>query len=104
MKVEQLFQEFGNRRSSTFQSNGINDSEKCSPTTSQGQSSDSLNTVKSSSSSKTSRVVPLTPEQALKQYKHHLTAYEKLEIVNYPEIYFVGPNAKKKTWCGRWSQ
>ncbi|XP_019484662.1 PREDICTED: dual specificity tyrosine-phosphorylation-regulated kinase 3 isoform X2 [Hipposideros armiger] len=96
MKVEQLFQEFGNKKSDTFQSDGINDSEKCSPTVSQGKSSDSLNTVKSNSSPKASKVVPLTPEQALKQYKHHLTAYEKLEIINYPEIYFVGPNAKKR--------
>lgn len=96
MKVEQLFQEFGNRRSDAFQSDGINDSEKCSPTISQGKSSASLDTVKSSSSPKSSKVVPLTPEQALKQYKHHLTAYEKLEIINYPEIYFVGPNAKKR--------
>uniref|UniRef100_A0A8C0ADB4 dual-specificity kinase n=1 Tax=Bos mutus grunniens TaxID=30521 RepID=A0A8C0ADB4_BOSMU len=96
MKVEQLFQDFSNRRADNLQSDGVNDSEKCSPTASQGKSSDSLNTVKSSSSSKASKAVPLTPEQALKQYKHHLTAYEKLEIVNYPEIYFVGPNAKKR--------
>ncbi|XP_008152397.1 dual specificity tyrosine-phosphorylation-regulated kinase 3 isoform X1 [Eptesicus fuscus] len=95
MKVEELFQEFGNRRADTFQSDGIHDSEKCSPV-SQGKSSDSLNTVKSGSSPKASRVVPLTPEQALKQYKHLLTGYEKLEILNYPEIYFVGPNAKKR--------
>lgn len=96
VKVEQLFQEFGNRKSNTVQSDGISDSEKCSPTVSQGKSSDCLNTVKSNSSSKAPKVVPLTPEQALKQYKHHLTAYEKLEIINYPEIYFVGPNAKKR--------
>lgn len=52
--------------------------------------------MKSSSSSKASKVVPLTPEQALKQYKHHLTAYEKLEIVNYPENLLCGLNAKKR--------
>ncbi|XP_012872801.1 PREDICTED: dual specificity tyrosine-phosphorylation-regulated kinase 3 isoform X1 [Dipodomys ordii] len=97
MKVEQLFQEFGNRRSGTFLSEGAGDSEKCSPPTSQRKSVESFHTVKSSSSSKTLKVtVPLTPEQALKQYKHHLTAYEKVEIINYPEIYFVGPNAKKR--------
>ncbi|XP_057626098.1 dual specificity tyrosine-phosphorylation-regulated kinase 3 [Chionomys nivalis] len=95
MKVEQLFQEFGNRRSNTLQSDGGSNCEKSSPV-SQGKSSESLNTVKSSSSSKPLKVLPLTPEQALKQYKHHLTAYEKLEIISYPEIYFVGPNAKKR--------
>ncbi|XP_049623398.1 dual specificity tyrosine-phosphorylation-regulated kinase 3-like [Suncus etruscus] len=92
VKIEQLFQEFENTRADTLQSEGINDSEKCSPT----KSSDSLNTVKSSSSSEASKVVPLTPEKTLKQYKHLLTAYEKLEIFNYPEIYFVGPCAKKR--------
>ncbi|XP_048213609.1 dual specificity tyrosine-phosphorylation-regulated kinase 3 [Perognathus longimembris pacificus] len=97
MKVEQLFQEFGNRRSGTLLSEGAGDSERCFPPSSQGKSSESFHTVKSSSSSKTLKVVvPLTPEQALKQYKHHLTAYEKVEITNYPEIYFVGPNAKKR--------
>ncbi|XP_027790614.1 dual specificity tyrosine-phosphorylation-regulated kinase 3 isoform X1 [Marmota flaviventris] len=96
IKVEQLFQEFGSSKSGTLQSDGITNSEKCSPIVSQGKSSDSLNIIKSNSSSKAPKVVPLTPEQALKQYKHHLTAYEKLEIINYPEIYFVGPNAKKR--------
>ncbi|KAM4861271.1 dual specificity tyrosine-phosphorylation-regulated kinase 3 [Thomomys bottae] len=97
MKVEQLFQDFGNRRSGTLQSEGTGDSDKCLPLTSQGKSSESFHTVKPNSSSKTLKVsVPLTPEQALKQYRHHLTAYEKAEIINYPEIYFVGPNAKKR--------
>ncbi|XP_031237502.1 dual specificity tyrosine-phosphorylation-regulated kinase 3 isoform X1 [Mastomys coucha] len=95
MKVEQLFQEFGNRRSNTLQSNGTNNSEK-SPPASQGKSSESLSTTKCNLSSRPAKVLPLTPEQALKQYKHHLTAYEKMEIVSYPEIYFVGPNAKKR--------
>lgn len=95
MKVEQLFQEFGSRRTSTLHSDGVSNSEKSSPA-SQGKSSDSLGTVKCSLSSRPSKVLPLTPEQALKQYKHHLTAYEKLEIISYPEIYFVGPNAKKR--------
>ncbi|KFO19638.1 Dual specificity tyrosine-phosphorylation-regulated kinase 3 [Fukomys damarensis] len=97
MKVEQLFQEFGSRRSDTLQSDGSKDSEECSHTTSQ-RSSDGggVHTGKCDGSTRAPKVVPLTPEQALKQYKHHLTAYEKLEIVNYPEIYFVGPNAKKR--------
>lgn len=96
MKVEQLFQEFGNRRSEALQSDGVSSSEKGSPAVSQGRSPEGLPAVKSSSSSKAPRAVPLTPEQALKQYKYHLTAYEKLEITSYPEIYFVGPNAKKR--------
>ncbi|EHB11034.1 Dual specificity tyrosine-phosphorylation-regulated kinase 3 [Heterocephalus glaber] len=96
MKVEQLFQEFGHRRSNTLQSDSTRDSEECSPTVLQRRSSESLNMGKCGGFSRAPKVVPLTPEQVLKQYKHHLTAYEKLEIVNYPEIYFVGPNAKKR--------
>ncbi|CAH8831240.1 unnamed protein product [Trichobilharzia szidati] len=38
----------------------------------------------------------LTPEMALKLYVHKLSAYEHHEIFNYPNIYFVGHNAKKR--------
>ncbi|XP_018614037.1 dual specificity tyrosine-phosphorylation-regulated kinase 3 [Scleropages formosus] len=38
----------------------------------------------------------MTPEQALKLHRQHLTTLEQQEIHNYPEIYFVGPNAKKR--------
>ncbi|XP_028924895.1 dual specificity tyrosine-phosphorylation-regulated kinase 3 isoform X1 [Ornithorhynchus anatinus] len=95
IKVEQLFQELGNRRTNSLQCPEAV-SEKCPPPVAQGKSSDSLNTVKPGGSSRAPKAVPLSPEQALKQYKHQLTAYEKLEIVNYPEVYFVGPNAKKR--------
>ena len=39
---------------------------------------------------------PLTPEQALRQYRSQLTPLEHTEIQSYPEIYFLGPNAKKR--------
>ncbi|KAG7264221.1 hypothetical protein CRUP_014122 [Coryphaenoides rupestris] len=39
---------------------------------------------------------PLTSEQALRQYRNQLTALEQTEIHAYPEIYFLGPNAKKR--------
>ncbi|KAL1007844.1 hypothetical protein UPYG_G00092350 [Umbra pygmaea] len=39
---------------------------------------------------------PLTPEQALRQYRAHLTTLEQTEITSYPEVYFLGPNAKKR--------
>lgn len=39
---------------------------------------------------------PLTPEQALRQYRSQLTALEQTEIHSYPDIYFLGPNAKKR--------
>uniref|UniRef100_UPI00397EE1BF hypothetical protein n=1 Tax=Salmonella sp. s51228 TaxID=3159652 RepID=UPI00397EE1BF len=37
----------------------------------------------------------LTPEQVFKLYHSKLTEFEHQEIFNYPQIYFVGQNAKK---------
>lgn len=37
-----------------------------------------------------------TPEQVMKLYINKLTPYEHHEIFNYPEIYFIGANAKKR--------
>lgn len=42
------------------------------------------------------RGLALNPESAMKQYMHKLSSFEHHEIFNYPQIYFVGPNAKKK--------
>lgn len=39
---------------------------------------------------------PVPPEQALKQHRQQLTGLEQQEILGYSEIYFVGPNAKKR--------
>uniref|UniRef100_A0AAQ4RLA5 dual-specificity kinase n=1 Tax=Gasterosteus aculeatus aculeatus TaxID=481459 RepID=A0AAQ4RLA5_GASAC len=39
---------------------------------------------------------PLTPDQALRLYRSQLTTLEQAEIHSYPEIFFVGPNAKKR--------
>lgn len=37
-----------------------------------------------------------TPEQVLKLYSTKLTPYEQQEIYSYPQIYFIGANAKKR--------
>ena len=39
---------------------------------------------------------PLTPDQALRLYLSQLTTLEQTEIHSYPDVYFVGPNAKKR--------
>ncbi|XP_061544443.1 dual specificity tyrosine-phosphorylation-regulated kinase 3 [Phycodurus eques] len=39
---------------------------------------------------------PLTPELAVRLYRTQLTSLEQSEIHSYPDIYFVGPNAKKR--------
>uniref|UniRef100_A0A3Q2TSA6 dual-specificity kinase n=1 Tax=Fundulus heteroclitus TaxID=8078 RepID=A0A3Q2TSA6_FUNHE len=38
----------------------------------------------------------LSPEQALRLYRSQLTALEHTEIHSYPDVYFVGPNARKR--------
>ncbi|XP_005804338.1 dual specificity tyrosine-phosphorylation-regulated kinase 2 [Xiphophorus maculatus] len=38
----------------------------------------------------------LNPEQALRLYRSQLTTLEHTEIQTYPDIYFVGPNARKR--------
>ena len=51
-----------------------------------------------SSASKNSakRALAQSPETAMKQYMHKLSSFEHHEIFNYPQIFFVGPNAKKR--------
>jgi hypothetical protein len=38
---------------------------------------------------------PMTPNSALKAYAPYLSLYERTEILEYPNVYFVGPNAAK---------
>jgi len=38
----------------------------------------------------------MSAEQVLKMYTHKLTQFERTEIPNYNNIYFIGPNAKKR--------
>ncbi|XP_038054093.1 dual specificity tyrosine-phosphorylation-regulated kinase 2-like [Patiria miniata] len=54
------------------------------------------NSSDSKSNSAKHRSLPMTPEEAMKLYMHKLTSYEHHEIFNTPQIYFVGPNAKKR--------
>lgn len=39
--------------------------------------------------------LPMTPQAALKEYGHKLTPFEQKEILEYPEIWFLGLEAKK---------
>ncbi|KAM4699876.1 dual specificity tyrosine-phosphorylation-regulated kinase 3 [Discoglossus pictus] len=93
VKVQQLFEDSGNRRIGV----GIPGTDSTFPTLTKEKSCDSSSTSKSSdSSAKSSKATYLTPEQAIKQYKHQLSAYELQEIGSSTEIFFVGPNAKKR--------
>ncbi|XP_036387154.1 dual specificity tyrosine-phosphorylation-regulated kinase 3 [Megalops cyprinoides] len=99
MRSKYLYEDSLNRKSnSTAQHNGSSHAPvKTTPSLCKERSVDSTSSVKSSDSNgKPSKQVPMTPEQALKQHRHHLTALEQQEIHSYPEIYFLGPNAKKR--------
>ncbi|XP_076175650.1 dual specificity tyrosine-phosphorylation-regulated kinase 2 isoform X2 [Ptiloglossa arizonensis] len=42
------------------------------------------------------KTITVTPELVMKVYVDKLTPYEHREIYNYPQIYFIGANAKKR--------
>ncbi|KAI1892448.1 hypothetical protein AGOR_G00133470 [Albula goreensis] len=84
---------------SSTSSSGSQGPAKTLPSLSKERSVDSSSSAKSADSSaagKSGKPLPLTPEQALKLYRQHLTSVEQQEILAYPEVYFVGPNAKKR--------
>ena len=43
---------------------------------------------------------PISPKDAIKKFPQLLSPYEKVEILKYPEIYFVGKSGKKETRLG----
>ncbi|XP_017596644.1 PREDICTED: LOW QUALITY PROTEIN: dual specificity tyrosine-phosphorylation-regulated kinase 3 [Corvus brachyrhynchos] len=95
VKVEQLFEDSGNRRSSTLQSAGLTP-ERALPSLTKEKTLETLGPRGNGNSLKAHKAVSQAPEQAVKQFKHQLSAYEQQEIFNFSEIYFVGPSAKKR--------
>jgi hypothetical protein len=59
---------------------------------------DSMLSMQSSSQQRRTNV--LDPDAAMKTYMSKLTAYERHEIFSYPQIYFVGQNARKRQGVG----
>ncbi|XP_077121335.1 dual specificity tyrosine-phosphorylation-regulated kinase 2 isoform X2 [Ranitomeya variabilis] len=104
IQVQQLFEDNSNKRTVlTTQPNGLTAVSKTGlPVVSDRQLESTHRRQGSSSSLKSSdgttkvKSSSLTPEQAMKQYMQKLTAFEHHEIFNYPEIHFLGPNAKKR--------
>ncbi|XP_053572853.1 dual specificity tyrosine-phosphorylation-regulated kinase 2 isoform X2 [Bombina bombina] len=104
IQVQQLYEENSNKRTVlTTQPNGltavgksglpaVSDRQLEGTNRRQGSSS----SLKSADGSTKVKIPSLTPEQAMKQYMQKLTAFEHHEIFNYPEIFFLGPNAKKR--------
>lgn len=46
--------------------------------------------------STSAKKLSMTPETAMKNYMNKLSSFEHHEVFNYPQVYFVGPNAKKR--------
>jgi len=59
---------------------------------------DSMLSLQSSSQQRRTNV--LDPDAAMKTYMSKLTAYERHEIFSYPQIHFVGQNARKRQGVG----
>ncbi len=45
----------------------------------------------------------ITPAQALRRYSEYLTSFEQSEILDYPQVYFVGRSGAPKVSRKRWS-
>ncbi|XP_021572528.1 dual specificity tyrosine-phosphorylation-regulated kinase 2 [Carlito syrichta] len=103
VQVQQLFEDSSNKRTVlTAQPNGLAASRPGLPGVAERQLDGTHRRQGSSASLKSTeglgkaKAVPMTPEQALKQHMQKLTAFEHHEIFSYPEVYFVGPSAKKR--------
>jgi dual specificity tyrosine-phosphorylation-regulated kinase 2/3/4 len=68
---------------------------KPTPAFTNGVSSSATASSSSSSTQSSSALGPLTPAQAQLKYRKVLTSFEQTEIENYPQVYFVGPTARK---------
>ena len=95
VKVQQLFEDKHHHEHSDKKiQNGVDDKQGGSHLPMVRPASSAGSTGSKTESGK--RVMAISPESAMKQYMHKLSSYEHHEIFNYPQIYFVGPNAKKK--------
>lgn len=52
--------------------------------------------VQNKNGSSKPKTMVATPDQVMKLYMNKLTPYEQHEIFSYPQIYFIGANAKKR--------
>ncbi len=100
VKVKYVYEDTYNRKvNGVSQHNGTSQvPAKPQPTISKERSVDSNSSVKSPESS--TKVIkagqPNDPRTSSQAYRQQLTSLEQQEIHNHPEIYFLGPNAKKR--------
>ena len=98
VKVQQLFEENkpGDRSGHHVQNNRDRDQNGRQQPSSGGPAPRPSSSAGSQNKNSGKRSSSLTPESAMKQFMHKLSSFEHHEIFNYPQIYFVGPNAKKR--------
>ncbi|KAK7896790.1 hypothetical protein WMY93_022115 [Mugilogobius chulae] len=100
----QLYEENSNKRPVlTSQPNGLAPLGSTRPglPSSERQSSEPLHHRLGSATSNKGdsklKPVSMTPDQAMKQFMSKMSSFEHHEIFSYPEVFFVGPNAKKRS-------
>ncbi|XP_054877971.1 dual specificity tyrosine-phosphorylation-regulated kinase 2 isoform X1 [Poeciliopsis prolifica] len=105
--ITQLFEENSNRRSVlSTHPNGLTPL-SCSrtsvvPPDRQGSATDSIHhgrhssTITNKQGDAKPKPCPMSPDLAMKQYMSKLSSFEHHEVFSYPEVYFIGQNAKKR--------
>ncbi|XP_050414335.1 dual specificity tyrosine-phosphorylation-regulated kinase 2 [Patella vulgata] len=100
VKVQQLFEDHKHHDKREVIQNGDQDQQRTNSNqainTTGVRPSSSNGSLASKSGSAARRSNTMSPEVAMKQYMHKLSSFEHHEIFNYPQIYFVGQNAKKR--------
>ena len=97
VQVQQLFEEETNQQNKNKIANemhGLPAVHRPASVSGNGSPASGRRPSTNGSGSLKARGLPISPETAMKQFMHKLTSFEHHEIFNYPEIWFVGPNAK----------
>jgi dual specificity tyrosine-phosphorylation-regulated kinase 2/3/4 len=91
------FNQTNNHKNSQVNLNANNTNQNTSSLSNQVSSQQNNQTASQQINSTTMRrtVNPISPESAMRSSMQKLSSFEHHEIFNYPEIYFIGPNAKK---------
>lgn len=94
VKVQQLYEDHKHHSHSKHHAQHTGDSSKESNVV--ARPSSSAGSVGSKGGSAARRNTAWSPESAMKQFMHKLTSFEHHEIFNFPSVFFVGQNAKKR--------
>lgn len=96
IKVTQLYEEHKGHHEKRDHHGGQTSIGQDDPSLPNVRPSSSTGSIGSKTGSAARRNNVMSPESAMKQYMHKLTSFEHHEIFNYPSIFFVGQNAKKR--------